>query len=63
MERNLLDDQKSLFNSIGRKIRTKPVTEAMRRVPRERFVSPGSRTMAYADVALAIGLGQTISQP
>ena len=63
MERNLLDDQKSLFNSIGRKIRTKPVTEAMRRVPRERFVSPVSRTMAYADAALAIGLGQTIPQP
>ena len=63
MDRGLLEDRKSLFNGISRKIRTRSVTEAMRRVPRERFVPRESRPMAYADVALSIGLGQTISQP
>lgn len=32
-------------------------------VPRERFVPPDSRSMAYLDIALPIGEGQTISQP
>ncbi len=35
----------------------------MARVPRERFVPVQSRSEAYADNALPIGLGQTISQP
>ncbi len=35
----------------------------MAAVPRERFVPPGSRDLAYADQALPIGGGQTISQP
>jgi protein-L-isoaspartate(D-aspartate) O-methyltransferase len=39
------------------------VLEAMRAVPRERFVPPERAADAYADRALAIGLGQTISQP
>lgn len=39
------------------------VLEAMRRVPRERFVEAESEGDAYADRALAIGCGQTISQP
>ena len=39
------------------------VLEAMERVPRELFVPDGERHRAYADAALPIGLGQTISQP
>jgi protein-L-isoaspartate(D-aspartate) O-methyltransferase len=39
------------------------VLDAMERVPRELFVPPGERSRAYADAALPIGAGQTISQP
>jgi len=39
------------------------VLEAMARVPREEFVLRGDRDEAYADRALPIAGGQTISQP
>ncbi len=39
------------------------VLEAMRRVPRERFVLPEYQHEAYTDQALPIACGQTISQP
>jgi protein-L-isoaspartate(D-aspartate) O-methyltransferase len=39
------------------------VLAAMARVPRELFVPPELRDRAYADAALPIGEGQTISQP
>jgi protein-L-isoaspartate(D-aspartate) O-methyltransferase len=39
------------------------VLEAMGSVPRDRFVPEGLRRRAYADSALPIGEGQTISQP
>ncbi len=39
------------------------VIEAMGRVPRERFVPASQRDRAYADQALRVGHGQTISQP
>ena len=39
------------------------VLEAMREVPREYFVPESQRRRAYADSALPIGSGQTISQP
>jgi protein-L-isoaspartate(D-aspartate) O-methyltransferase len=39
------------------------VLEAMREVPREAFVPERHRRRAYADSALPIGSGQTISQP
>jgi len=39
------------------------VLEAMGRVPRELFVPAGLQEDAYADAALPIGAGQTISQP
>ncbi|MDH4366891.1 MAG: protein-L-isoaspartate(D-aspartate) O-methyltransferase [Dehalococcoidia bacterium] len=41
----------------------KRVVEAMRRVPREAFVSPEQYQAAYDDRPLSIGFGQTISQP
>jgi len=39
------------------------VLDAMARVPRECFVDPSMRDQAYADRAMAIRCGQTISQP
>jgi protein-L-isoaspartate(D-aspartate) O-methyltransferase len=39
------------------------VLEAMRKVPRDAFVPEGQRRRSYADSALPIGSGQTISQP
>jgi protein-L-isoaspartate(D-aspartate) O-methyltransferase len=39
------------------------VLDAMRRVPRQAFVPEDSQALAYADRALPIGNGQTISQP
>ena len=44
-------------------IRDRRVLDAMERVPREEFVSPADREIAYGDHALSIGEGQTISQP
>ncbi|MFL5961296.1 MAG: protein-L-isoaspartate(D-aspartate) O-methyltransferase [Gaiellaceae bacterium] len=46
-----------------RGIRDERVLAAMARVPREAFVPPDARRHAYADVALALPHGQTISQP
>ena len=39
------------------------VLAAMERVPRETFVDEGDHRRAYLDMPLAIGFGQTISQP
>jgi protein-L-isoaspartate(D-aspartate) O-methyltransferase len=47
----------------GRGIRDPRVLAAMGRVPREHFVPPELRSLAYADRALPIGADQTISQP
>ena len=47
----------------GRGILDARVLEAMARVPRERFLDEPAREEAYADCALAIDCGQTISQP
>jgi protein-L-isoaspartate(D-aspartate) O-methyltransferase len=47
----------------GRGIRDQRVLDAMARVPRHRFVDAGMAGEAYEDRPLAIGYGQTISQP
>jgi protein-L-isoaspartate(D-aspartate) O-methyltransferase len=47
----------------ARGIRDPRVLEAMRKVPRERFVDSAQRERAYEDCPLPIGQGQTISQP
>lgn len=39
------------------------VLAALSAVPREEYLDPDSRRRAYADGALSIGCGQTISQP
>jgi protein-L-isoaspartate(D-aspartate) O-methyltransferase len=48
---------------VRRGIQNQRVLDAMTRVPREEFVSDGWRDAAYADGALPIDCGQTISQP
>jgi protein-L-isoaspartate(D-aspartate) O-methyltransferase len=53
-----IDDQ-----LVARGIRDPRVLDAMRRVPRHVFVERGAEPLAYADRALPIGDGQTISQP
>ena len=47
----------------ARGIHDRRVLAAMNGVPRERFVQPEMSALAYDDRALAIGHGQTISQP
>lgn len=46
-----------------RGIREERVLAAMGAVPRELFVPPADRSQAYADAALPIDAGQSISQP
>lgn len=46
-----------------RGIADKAVLQAMRTVPRHRFVPPHLQVQAYGDFPLPIGKGQTISQP
>lgn len=47
----------------GRGIRDERVLEAMLAVPRHEFVPADQRDLSYADQPIAIGEGQTISQP
>jgi protein-L-isoaspartate(D-aspartate) O-methyltransferase len=47
----------------ARGVRDVQVLEAMRKVPRHRFMPESQRGHAYEDRPLAIGHGQTISQP
>jgi len=48
---------------VARGVRDDRVLAAMGEVPREAFVRAGERELAYADSALPIEAGQTISQP
>lgn len=48
---------------IGKAALDPRVMQAMREVPREKFVPPHLRHMAFANGPLPIGQGQTISQP
>ena len=54
----MVEDQLRARDIVDRR-----VLEAMERVPRELFVPAGEQHRAYADAALPIGHGQTISQP
>jgi protein-L-isoaspartate(D-aspartate) O-methyltransferase len=55
--------RKNLLSYLEREIADTRVVEAMKRVPREAFVSPEQFHAAYDDRPLSIGFGQTISQP
>ncbi len=52
-----------LIEHLGTEIKDERVLAAMARIPRERFVPPEERQLAYEDRPLPIGLDQTISQP
>ncbi len=52
-----------LIKQLRTEIRDERVLAAMSCVPRERFMPPEERHLAYEDRPLSIGLGQTISQP
>ena len=56
--RNMVEKQ-----ILPRGVREPLLLEAMREIPREIFVEEALRGRAYADSALPIGYGQTISQP
>jgi len=55
--------RENLLRYLDHEIADKRVVEAMKRVPREAFVSPEQYEVAYDDRPLGIGFGQTISQP
>ncbi len=56
-------DAEEMVRVVARQVRDPRVLEAMRAVPRERFVPFELRYEAYEDSALPIGHRQTISQP
>jgi protein-L-isoaspartate(D-aspartate) O-methyltransferase len=59
-----LDRRSMVIEQLAQRgIRNSRVLSAMERVPRERFVAAGQQDQAYADRALSIECGQTISQP
>ena len=55
--------RQSLLNYLDHEIADNRVVDAMRRVPREAFVTQEQYYAAYDDRPLSIGFGQTISQP
>ena len=63
MEGGMGREKRALFNSLRKAIHDEKVLKAMEQVPRELFVPSEGRHMAYKDVPLPIGKGQTISQP
>ncbi len=58
-----LADQMVREQILARGVHDERVLQALREVPRHRFVPPALRDQAYADAPLPIGSGQTISQP
>jgi protein-L-isoaspartate(D-aspartate) O-methyltransferase len=52
-----------LAKTLRRAISDERVLAALASIPRERFVPESHKERAYANVALPIGAGQTISQP
>ena len=63
MDKSLAKARTSLFSSLRRKMGAESVIRAMERVPREKFVPEERCLMAYSDMPVGIGEGQTISQP
>jgi protein-L-isoaspartate(D-aspartate) O-methyltransferase len=56
--------ERMVADQIARRgVTSKLVLDAMRNVPRERFLPKGQGILAYDDSPLPIGKGQTISQP
>lgn len=55
--------KQELFRHLRRELGDDRVLDAMEQVPRHLFVPPAHRRLAYEDMPLPIGQGQTISQP
>jgi protein-L-isoaspartate(D-aspartate) O-methyltransferase len=55
--------REALLRELRAAVADRRVLEALGRVPREHFVTGGDRRSAYANRALPIACGQTISQP
>jgi protein-L-isoaspartate(D-aspartate) O-methyltransferase len=55
--------RETLLAELRRDVADERVLAAVASVPREEFVAPGDRSRAWANRALAIAGGQTISQP
>jgi protein-L-isoaspartate(D-aspartate) O-methyltransferase len=63
-DRHYIQREEMVRHQIAaRGVADKKVLDAMRRVPRDRFVSGTAVFSAYEDRPLSIGHGQTISQP
>lgn len=56
-------ESREVLRECGEPELSRSVIEAMLRVPRARFVPSHDGNLAYANTALSIGHGQTISQP
>ena len=56
-------DRTRLFDHLTRTLGDVPALDAMRDVPREKFVPEHLWHQAYRNIPLSIGFGQTISQP
>src|SRR6202022_3356494 len=66
--RSAIDFEEMRLRMVAEQIRNRGISdprvlEAMESVPRHEFVPAEMRPLAYADQPLAIGEGQTISQP
>ena len=59
----LEDARRRLLDRLTKEVPDERVIQAMGRVPREEFVPQASRHLAYEDIPVPIGEGQTISQP
>ncbi len=57
------DARAALVGSLRLTVSDERILDAFASVPRERFVPPELRDLAYSDQPLPIGHGQTISQP
>jgi protein-L-isoaspartate(D-aspartate) O-methyltransferase len=63
MARERLSEADALIRRLRSVVHDERVLKAMASVPREHFVRRRQRAVAYANAALPIGRGQTISQP
>jgi protein-L-isoaspartate(D-aspartate) O-methyltransferase len=63
MVRTIESEVGATADRLGIEALSRPVVEAMSRVPRHEFVRASDRDRAYANRPLPIGHGQTISQP
>lgn len=62
-DEQLRDAKRHLLDRLRKGLTNQKVIDAMGRVPREAFVTESTVDVAYEDVPLPIGEGQTISQP